>query len=387
MIQFFDDKKTLSMNIKWSNIFVVLLISNLSYDMHGQLSQRQKDSLAACHVPLPSKRGFVKANLSQTNPIKSSVVQGMKKIPAGIFDMGAHDEKGRTDEYPVHRVAVKSFWMDETEVTNAQFAAFVAATAYVTTAEKAISWEELKKQVPAGTPRPPDSLLAPSSLVFVPTTGPVNLVDYSQWWQFVRGADWRHPEGPLSSIVGKENHPVVQVSWDDAQAYARWAGKRLPTEAEWEWAARGGLKNLEFPWGSEAIESGMFKANTWQGKFPYKDEAKDGYLHTTAPVKQYAANGFGLYDIAGNVWEWCFDNYRHDYYATLKKKGGVSQNPKGPTNSHDPDEPGIPKKVMRGGSFLCNDSYCASYRSSARMKSSPDSGLIHTGFRCVKDVR
>ncbi|TBH74938.1 formylglycine-generating enzyme family protein [Aquirufa nivalisilvae] len=352
----------------------------------AQLSQRQKDSLAACHVPLPSKRGFVKTNLVQKSISKSSAFLGMKKIPSGAFDMGAHDEKGRTDEYPVHRVAVKAFWMDETEVTNAQFAAFVAATGYVTTAEKAVSWDELKKQVPAGTPRPPDSLLAPSSLVFVPTTGPVNLVDYSQWWQFVRGADWRHPEGPHSTIVGKENHPVVQVSWDDAQAYARWAGKRLPTEAEWEWAARGGLKNLEFPWGSEPIDSGVFKANTWQGKFPYNDEAKDGYQHTTAPVKQFTSNGYGLYDIAGNVWEWCFDNYRHDYYATLKKKGTLVLNPKGPLNSYDPDEPGIPKKVMRGGSFLCNDSYCASYRSSARMKSSPDSGLMHTGFRCVKDI-
>ncbi|CAM3731615.1 formylglycine-generating enzyme family protein [Aquirufa aurantiipilula] len=366
-------------------VFIFLLMLCLPYFLVAQLSQRQKDSLAACHVPMPSKRGLVKANLIQKNPVKATIVQGMKKIPAGVFDMGAHDEKGRTDEYPVHRVAVKSFWMDETEVTNAQFAAFVLATGYVTTAEKAISWEELKKQVPEGTPRPPDSLLAPSSLVFVPTTGPVNLADYSQWWQFVRGADWRHPEGPHSSIVGKENHPVVQVSWDDAQAYARWAGKRLPTEAEWEWAARGGLKNAEFPWGAEPIESGLFKANTWQGKFPYKDEAKDGYLHTTAPVKQFAANGFGLFDIAGNVWEWCSDNYRHDYYATLKKKGSLVQNPKGPLNSYDPDEPGIPKKVMRGGSFLCNDSYCASYRSSARMKSSPDSGLMHTGFRCVKD--
>lgn len=370
--------------LKYSCIFLCLFLWPST--ILAQLSQRQKDSLAACHVPLPSKRGFVKTNLVQKSISKSSAFLGMKKIPAGAFDMGAHDEKGRTDEYPVHRVAVKAFWMDETEVTNAQFAAFAAATGYVTTAEKAISWDELKKQVPAGTPRPPDSLLAPSSLVFVPTTGPVNLVDYSQWWQFVRGADWRHPEGPHSTIVGKENHPVVQVSWDDAQAYARWAGKRLPTEAEWEWAARGGLKNLEFPWGSEPIDSGAFKANTWQGKFPYKDEAKDGYQHTTAPVKQFTSNAYGLYDIAGNVWEWCFDNYRHDYYATLKKKGTLVLNPQGPLNSYDPDEPGIPKKVMRGGSFLCNDSYCASYRSSARMKSSPDSGLMHTGFRCVKDI-
>ncbi|RXK51051.1 formylglycine-generating enzyme family protein [Aquirufa rosea] len=364
-------------------VYMMLSLPVLGQD---KLTQKQKDSLAACHVPLPAKRGWVKRNTSTQNLLQKNSLVGMKKIPAGVFEMGSHDEKGRTDEYPLHRVAVKSFWMDETEVTNAQFASFVAATGYITTAEKAVSWEELSKQVPPGTPRPPDSLLAPSSLVFVPTTGPVNLVDYSQWWQFVRGADWRHPSGPQSSIVGKENHPVVQVSWDDAQAYAKWAGKRLPTEAEWEWAARGGLKNMEYPWGAEPVDVGVVKANTWQGNFPYKDVAKDGYQFTTAPVKQFQANGFGLYDIAGNVWEWCQDNYRHDYYAQLKKRGTIAQNPKGPVTSFDPDEPGIPKKVMRGGSFLCNDSYCASYRSSARMKSSPDSGLMHTGFRCVKDI-
>jgi len=333
--------------------------------------------IPVCHVPIP-KRLSVKQLATPKPLLKSNA--GMKRIPAGIFSMGSHDAQGRADEYPIHKVQVNAFWMDETEVTNAAFAAFVKVTGYVTTAEKAIDWAELAKQVPAGTPKPADSLLAPASLVFVATTGPVDLNDYSQWWQFKRGADWKHPEGPASSIEGRENHPVVHVSWDDASAYARWAGKRLPTEAEWEWATRGGLKDKIYPWGNESVDNAPYKANSFQGHFPYEDQALDGYKNTTAPVKSYPANGYGLYDTAGNVWEWCSDWYRNDYY----KKGPVF-NPKGPASSNDPDEPGVPKRVMRGGSFLCNDGYCSSYRSSARMKSSPDSGLQHTGFRCVRD--
>lgn len=350
---------------------------------YNLLAQTKK--IPVCHVPVPTKKGSILIKNDNNSLINKEInVQEMVRIPGGIFSMGSHNKDGRTDEYPVHLIKLLGFWMDKTEVTNAQFEEFVKSTAYVTTAEKPIDWNEMKKQVPEGTPKPPDSLLAASSLVFMPTIGPVNLSDYSQWWQFKKGADWRHPSGPLSDIRGKENHPVVQVSWDDAQAYTKWAGKRLPTEAEWEWAARGGLKNMEYPWGSESVDKGRIKANTWQGKFPYQDDAKDGYKFTTAPVQSFQVNGWGLSDMAGNVWEWCFDNYRSDYYKALKPKLSIS--PRGPKDSFDPDEPNIPKKVMRGGSFLCNDSYCASYRVAARMKSSPDSGLEHTGFRCVKDL-
>jgi len=338
------------------------------------LGQQQ---IPVCHVPVPKRYKVPSANKQKQT---QNSYQGMKRIPAGSFIMGSHDDQGRADEYPLHPVQLKGFYMDETEVTNADFAKFVRATGYITTAEKAIDWMEMSKQLPAGTPKPADSLLAPSSLVFVPTTGPVNLNDYSQWWEFRRGADWKHPQGPASTIVGKENHPVVHVSHEDALAYANWAGKRLPTEAEWEWASRGGLKNKRYPWGSASVNVAPYKANSFQGHFPNEDLALDGFKTTTAPVKSFPANGYGLYDMAGNVWEWCADWYRPDYYQQSPRL-----NPKGPTDSYDPDEPNTPKRVMRGGSFLCNDGYCASYRSAARMKSSPDSGLQHTGFRCVKD--
>lgn len=298
--------------------------------------------------------------------------------------MGAADKEGRKDEYPLHKVALKDFWIDETEVTNSQFAKFVQATNYVTTAEKAINWEEIKKQLPPGTPKPPDDQLVPASLVFKKNPEAVNnLSDYSQWWNWVPGASWKHPEGPGSNIIGKENYPVVQVSWDDAVAYCAWAGKRLPTEAEWEYAARGGLINKKYPWGDDDIESGKPKANTWQGKFPAYNTLWD-HFEKTAPVKSFQHNGFGLYDMAGNVWEWCNDWYDENYYRQVP--GNNTSNPTGPGTSFDSDEPNTPKKVIRGGSFLCNASYCKGYRVSSRMKSSPDTGLEHTGFRCVSDL-
>jgi formylglycine-generating enzyme len=342
----------------------------------------QKDSIHSC-MDVPSR--FTTDSLASGIQFGGDTsVAGMILIPGGIFEMGGDSEQASADEYPKHKVTVAAFYIDATEVTNAQFATFVAATGYATTAEKKPDWEELKKTVPPGTPRPPDSVLVAASLVFKSSSGPVPLHDYSQWWSWVAGADWQHPEGPGSTIKGKEDFPVVHVSWDDAMAYCKWAGKRLPTEAEWEFAARGGLTNTIYPWGNEHINAGKPKANSWEGKFPYFNEAKDGFIRL-APVKSFAANPYGLYDMAGNVWEWCSDWYDYGYYKSLE--GNHAMNPKGPAKSFDPDEPNTPKRSLRGGSFLCNDSYCTGYRVARRMKSSPDTGLEHTGFRCVRDVK
>ncbi|MCS3795999.1 formylglycine-generating enzyme family protein [Niastella sp. OAS944] len=339
------------------------------------------DTVMSCTSNIPSRFA---ANTSTDTIVASgnSSYDGMVKIPGGDFLMGAADKEGRPDEYPQHAVHVDGFYMDATEVTNAMFMKFVKATGYKTTAERTPDWEELKKQLPPGTPKPADSLLVAASLVFTPPSQAIQLNDVSQWWQWVKGADWRHPQGPGSSIRGKENLPVVQVSWDDAMAYAKWAGKRLPTEAEWEWAARAGLTNQPFTWGAEPIDKGQPKANTWQGHFPDRNTTTDGYARVS-PVKTFAANAYGLFDVAGNVWEWCSDWYRSDYYSQTNAKKLI--NPAGPAVSYDPEEPTVPKRVVRGGSFLCHASYCASYRVSARMKTSPDTGLEHTGFRCVKN--
>jgi len=307
---------------------------------------------------------------------------GMVSIPGGEFMMGADNDQADPDEYPKHKVILDPFWIDQHEVTNDQFAKFIESTGYITTAERKPDWEELKKQLPPDTPKPEESLLVAASLVFSPPSKEVDLNDYSQWWAWMPGASWNHPEGPGSSIEGKGNYPVIHVSWDDAMAYCKWAGKRLPTEAEWEFASRGGLRNKIYPWGDEHINKGKAKANTWEGSFPYKNTAFDTFSGI-APVKSFAPNAYGLYDMAGNVWEWCFDKYRNDYYQSINKTDGI-RNPLGPEDSFDPDEPYTPKRVSRGGSFMCNESYCSGYRVARRMKSSPDSGMSNLGFRCVK---
>ncbi len=343
-----------------------------------------KSDPTLCHLPVPKRISVLsKTNAGEIVIGKEGSTADMVWIEGGRFKMGSDNNQSRKDEFPKHDVSVDGFWMDEHEVTNAQFAAFVKATHFITTAEQKPDWEELKKQLPPGTPKPSDALLVPSSLVFTATSHPVELNDASQWWQWTAGADWKHPEGPASNIKGKDNWPVVHVSWDDAVAYTKWAGKRLPTEAEWEWAARGGKENAVYPWGNEHVEAGKPKANTWQGEFPHINTKRDGFTGAS-PIKSFPPNGYELYDMAGNVWEWCSDWYHADYYKTINKLEGVT-NPKGPVKSFDPDEPLVVKRVQRGGSFLCHDSYCSSYRVSARMKSSPDTGLSHTGFRCVKD--
>ena len=313
-----------------------------------------------------------------------NIPDGMVLIPGGTYEMGGKSDQADEDELPRHEVSISPFLMDVTEVTNQEFAKFVEETGYVTIAEQEINWEEMSQQLPPDTPKPPDSVLQPGSLVFKATDGPVDLRDYSQWWAWTIGADWRHPLGPESDIDGKGDFPVVHISWEDAKAYAEWAGKRLPTEAEWEWASMGGLDDPKYPWGNESIEQAYDKANFWQGFFPYENLEKDGF-YNASPVKSYDPNGYGLYDMAGNVWEWCEDKYHVSAYDQDDKKGLV-ENPQGPRESYDPMEPYVPKHVIRGGSFLCNDSYCSGYRVARRMRSSKDSGFNHTGFRCVKDV-
>ncbi len=315
----------------------------------------------------------------------------MRWVPKGDFLMGSDSRYAQPNEKPAHKVHMHGFWMDVHHVTNAQFAAFVAATAYVTTAEKKPDWETLKVQVPPGTPRPPDAVLVAGGMVFVGTPQAVALADYSQWWRFVPGADWRHPNGPQSNIDGKQNHPVVQVSYEDAQAYAAWAHKRLPTEAEWEYAARGGLEQATYAWGDEFSPGQKQMANTWQGRqkkpFPVVSPKAGGAIGTS-PVGSFPANGYGLVDMTGNAWQWVADWYRADVFIQQAAVSGLS-NPQGPGDSFDPSEPGMPeqapKRVIRGGSFLCNEDYCLSYRPSARRGSDPYTSMSHLGFRLVQD--
>lgn len=357
------------------------LLSLASCGAPGNSPKDQRHDTAHSCMAAPSRfapdssRGDIRFN-------GDTSLAGMVFIPGGTFEMGADNDQASPDEFPKHRVQVSSFFMDVTEVTNAAFRKFVEATGYITTAEKKPDWEELKKSLPPGSQKPADSIMVAASLVFKPGKGPVDLNDYSQWWNWVAGASWKHPQGPGSDINGKDNYPVVHVSWDDAMAYCKWAGKRLPTEAEWEFAARGGLVNNIYPWGNEPVNAGMPKCNSWEGKFPYLNEKKDGFIKS-APVRSYLPNSYGLYDMAGNVWEWCSDWYNADYYSTLK--GQLTINPHGPATSNDPQDPYAPKRSLRGGSFLCNEAYCTGYRVARRMKSSPDTGLEHTGFRCARD--
>jgi len=281
------------------------------------------------------------------------------------------------DAQPIHRVAVDGFWMDRTEVTNAQFASFVEATAYVTVAERPLRSEDY--------PDVPVERLITGSIVFTPPHEVVPLDDNMQWWAYVAGADWRHPEGPHSNIEGRDNHPVVHIAHEDALAYAKWVGKRLPTEAEFEWAARGGLDRNKFSWGNEFRPGGKFRANSFQGNFPNRNTGEDGYL-ASAPVGSFPPNAFGLLDITGNVWEWCSDWYRADYYETLVAEGSIARNPTGPADSSDPSEPGVAKRVTKGGSFLCTDQYCARYQPGGRGKEAPDTGTNHIGFRLVRNA-
>jgi formylglycine-generating enzyme required for sulfatase activity len=311
-------------------------------------------------------------------------------IPGGEFSMGGADDSDEAaggaptercnpsnDARPVHRVYVDGFWMDRTEVTNEQFERFVRATGYVTIAERTPTAAEFPGA-------PPENLVA-GSVVFAPPPGPVPLDSQLRWWTYLKGANWRRPSGAGSSLRGRERYPVVHVAYDDALAYARWARKRLPTEAEFEFAARGGLAGKRYAWGDELRPGGRWMANTFQGHFPDRDTGDDGW-DGLAPVASFPPNGYGLYDVAGNVWEWVSDWYRRDAYAALSV-GDVARNPQGPAQSFDPEEPGVAKRVQRGGSFLCTSQYCSRYLVGSRGKGDASSGANHLGFRCVRAHR
>jgi formylglycine-generating enzyme required for sulfatase activity len=319
------------------------------------------------HIALISILLLAALNVTGEPTSQPAAPEGMVWIPGGTFKMGGNH---MPDSKPIHEVTLDGFWMDKTVVTNAQFAKFVKATGYQTVAERKPNAKDF--------PGVPEDKLVPGSLVFSPPKQPVPLNDVSGWWVYVPGANWQHPDGPGSDLKDKDNYPVVQVSYEDAAAYAKWAGKRLPTEAEFEYAARGGLDQKEFAWGDEMKPAGKHMANTWQGRFPNQNTADDGFAGL-APVASFSANGFGLFDMSGNVWEWCADWYRPDYYVHSPAK-----NPQGPETSFDPDEPGAAKRVQRGGSFLCSDTYCGAYRPGVRGKGEISSAASHLGFRCVK---
>lgn len=317
----------------------------------------------------------------QTAP--ATVPEEMVWIPGGEFSMGSvdpttggHCHEPMDDARPIHRVRVSGFLMDRTEVTNAEFRRFIDATGHVTVAERVPSAEEL--------PGVPEALRKAGSIVFRPETAEVGLGQPLRWWAYVQGANWQHPKGPGSDLVGRENQPVVHVAFDDALSYAKWAGKDLPTEAEWEFAARGGKTGKLYPWGDDFKPEGKFAANTFQGKFPAHDSGADGTVGP-ADVGSYSPNAYGLYDVAGNVWEWTLDWYRSDEYARVSPLG-VVKDPQGPATSFDPSEPQTKKRVQRGGSYLCTSEYCTRYMVGTRGKSDPLSSAEHVGFRCVRRV-
>lgn len=350
----------------------VLMLAGISCQTASKSADEQAkaaaDSAAFCVAKgIPSRAVAIQKTAIAVTDGEGSA-SGMVWIPGGQFLMGAD---AFPDARPVHPVSVKGFWMDEHEVTNAEFARFVAATGYKTVAERPLN--------PSDYPGVPADQLVPGSAVFTPPSHKVSLENPLQWWTYVKGASWQHPKGPSSTLKGHENEPVVHVCYDDALAYAQWAGKRLPTEAEWEFAAQGGRGNHTYYWGDNLKPAGKWVANIFQGSFPDQNAKEDGYAGV-APVKSFPANPYGLYDMDGNVWEWCQDFYRPDAYMHTTKN-----NPQGPSDSYDPDEPGAVKRVQRGGSFLCSDEYCIRYKAGSRGKGEVSSGSNNLGFRCVRD--
>jgi formylglycine-generating enzyme required for sulfatase activity len=382
-------------------VFLGAIFAFVGFSIYALTKPGSNDSISADPKPAASAKEIQEKSNSADytklvgfgptipNKLKPSddIPKGMVWIPGGEFSMGSESASeslcglpGTTlDAMPIHRVYVDAFWMDETEVTNAQFKEFVDATGYVTVAEIKPTLEEF--------PGAPLENLVTGSTVFKPTKSPVALDQYLQWWSYVPGANWKHPAGENSNLDGRENYPVVHVAYEDAEAYAKWANKRLPTEAEWEFASRGGKAGELYAWGNELKPNNQYQANIYQGAFPVEggDSGADGWVGI-APVKQYAPNGYGLYDIGGNVWEWVSDWYRADYYAQLRAKGVVARNPQGPDVPYDPQEPDQKKRVHRGGSFLCSDLYCTRYLVGTRGKGESRTASNHCGFRCVRGV-
>lgn len=357
-------------------IFGVIAVSfclscNSGAKNHSKGMPPEYDSAAVCHVQIPTRFSEIKdKNISENDPLGKSDETGMVLIHGGSFEMGSISF---ADSQPLHQVTLDSFYIDAHEVTNAQFDEFVKATGYLTVAERPLNPEDFPGVDPA--------MLVPGSAVFKAPKEVQGLQNHLQWWHYEPDANWRQPEGGNSSISKRMNHPVTQIAYQDAEAYARWAGKRLPTEAEWEFAAKAGKhQNETFYWGSEKLENGRWLANIYQGTFPTQNTMDDGY-ETTSPIKSYPANAYGLYDMEGNVWEWCSDFYRAEYYQFSEKV-----NPAGPKDSYDAQEPNTIKRVQRGGSFLCNDQYCERYKAGSRGKGEVNSPTNNVGFRCVKDV-
>jgi sulfatase modifying factor 1 len=356
----------------WLCLLALLVTSACQQAKHAGTDEHAGHQGAAAQ-PAPADAASAAAAIVNSTQAPGPAPAGMIWIPGGSFWMGC-ESCDMPDAVPVHLVTVDGYWMDETPITNAQFAEFVGATGYVTIAER--------KPDPKDFPGVPPDKLVPGSAVFSPPKNPIPLDNPYAWWQYVAGASWKNPSGPGSHIKGRENHPAVHLAWDDAQAYAKWAGKRLPTEAEYEFAARGGLDRKLYAWGDELKPGGQWPANIFQGQFPSKNVAEDGFA-TTSPVKSFPPNKFGLYDVGGNVWQWCSDWYRPDYFEQLAAQG-TAHNPQGPADSYDPQEPGQPKRVQKGGSFLCSDDYCVRYLVGSRGKGAVDSGSSNVGFRCVK---
>jgi formylglycine-generating enzyme required for sulfatase activity len=360
------------------------------------LSEDLSSKLPMCHQGISGEEAIQKSWLEELNNLKpdsgkAGSHRGMVFVPEGSYFRGATEipndrnpEPGslpRKDEYPVQKVKIPAFYIDSYEVTNKEFDAFVRATGWITIAERPIDAVEIAGQLPPGTPLPDPESLKPGSLVFREVIPQEH--HFSEWWTFVQGANWRHPQGPGSHFLA--DHPVVHVSWYDAMAFCTWSGKRLPSESEWEYAGRGGRTEALYAWGNSAPGAEKSQGNYWQGSFPENNTGEDGFLKTS-PVGSFRPNEFGLYDMSGNVWEWCNDWY-HWYAYACDLERLVTENPTGPTKSFDPSFPNTAQKTMRGGSFLCNDSYCAGYRLAARMKSSPDTGSEHAGFRCAKSIK